>query len=169
MKNKLDMAPNECSCDDCKAMCRRPCWGTPDNINKLIEAGYGDRLMMDYYYHSDGTNEKTLVVSPALKEFEGQKAPFIPRSEQGCTFWKDGLCELHNLGLKPIEGKLASCKQEFTPEDSESVHTQVYQTWKNTEAQHFAKYWKSKYMKEKTEDDPIMDLCGMLDFFAEYT
>ncbi|MDR2002668.1 MAG: hypothetical protein LBQ74_06525 [Prevotella sp.] len=31
----------------------------------------------------------------------------IIQAENGCVFFKDGLCELHNLGLKPTEGKLS--------------------------------------------------------------
>ena len=28
-------------------------------------------------------------------------------TDAGCIFFKDGLCELHDLGLKPLEGRLS--------------------------------------------------------------
>lgn len=36
------------------------------------------------------------------------------QTQSGCVFFKDGLCELHESGLKPTEGKLShhSIKQE---------------------------------------------------------
>lgn len=36
------------------------------------------------------------------------------QTASGCIFFHDGLCELHNAGLKPTEGKLShhSIKQE---------------------------------------------------------
>ena len=31
-------------------MCKyRPCWGTPEELEKIIEAGFSNRLMMDYW------------------------------------------------------------------------------------------------------------------------
>lgn len=29
------------------------------------------------------------------------------QTEHGCIFWKNGLCELHDLKLKPTEGRLS--------------------------------------------------------------
>ncbi len=29
------------------------------------------------------------------------------QTEHGCVFWKNGLCELHDLKLKPTEGRLS--------------------------------------------------------------
>lgn len=41
---KSGIRPSECSCEKCKNLCRTPCLGTPEDINKLLEAGYGKRL-----------------------------------------------------------------------------------------------------------------------------
>jgi hypothetical protein len=71
--------------------------GTPDDILKLINAGYTDKLALTHW---------------AVGLFIG-KLPFaipmvqIRQTDKGCIFFKDGLCELHELGLKPTEGRLS--------------------------------------------------------------
>lgn len=32
-----------CTCEECQAMCRQPCWPTPDEARALIKAGYSHR------------------------------------------------------------------------------------------------------------------------------
>lgn len=89
-----------CACERCRVMCEKPCWGTPDEIQRLIDAGFGDRLALDYW----SGDETIYVLAPALKGHEGQEAPWTNWSQDGCTFWQDGLCQLHEMGLKPSEG-----------------------------------------------------------------
>jgi hypothetical protein len=31
----------------------------------------------------------------------------IEKGPNGCVFWENGLCKLHNNGMKPTEGKLS--------------------------------------------------------------
>jgi len=162
--SKLNMAPNECSCTICQQMCKRPCWGTPEDAKKLIDAGYSHRLMRDYWGERDeNARQDIYILSPALKGYEGHKAPFYPRSSEGCTFWKDGLCELHDLGLKPTEGKLSTCKpDENEDEDEIGLHEEIYLTWKNAEAQKFCEEWTEKYIKIDDEEDPITKLLEFI-------
>src|SRR5579863_7456826 len=124
-----------CDCEKCRAMCRKPCWGTPEDISRLIQAGYGDRLMLEYW--TGECDKKDIEFpAPALKEFEGGTAPFIPKSEGGCTFWKDGLCELHEKGLKPTEARVVDHGELNKDID---VHGLVAQEWNNEEAQKITK------------------------------
>lgn len=93
---------SECSCEKCKGLCRTPCIGTPEDIEALINAGYGERLAITHW--ASGmllglTKEPIMMIQP-LQEVKGW-----------CTFrTPDGLCELHDRELKPLEGKLASCR-----------------------------------------------------------
>lgn len=82
-----------CSCDRCKSMClNTPCSGTPDEIEKLIEAGYEKKLDMGFYNGIDFVRPK------------GASGVFGGR----CAFLTDKfLCSLHKLGLKPLEGRIA--------------------------------------------------------------
>ncbi len=87
----------ECQCQKCKDQCRTPCLGTPDDILRLIEKGYADRLSISYW---------------AVGMVIGKLPAPIPmvqakQTENGCAFFQNGLCELHELGLKPTEGKLS--------------------------------------------------------------
>lgn len=155
--NKLAMMPqSQCNCNACQRMCSRPCYGTPEDIEKLIEEGYGDRLCLDY--HCGLNSESTIfLLSPALKDHEGGKAPFFPVSKSGCTFFIDGKCELHNSGLKPIGGKIASCKKDF---DSENYHLDggygayISETWNTQKGQDLVEKWCKERNIEMEIDAP---------------
>lgn len=93
--------PCQCSCEKCRSLCHTPCLGTPDDIEKLIQAGYGDRLEVTHW----GVGILAGVTDKVIGMLQ-------PRLEPNgwCTFRRaDGLCELHDKDLKPLEGKLASC------------------------------------------------------------
>ncbi|MBD5237737.1 MAG: hypothetical protein HDS62_09485 [Bacteroidales bacterium] len=88
----------ECSCDKCKNQCRTPCLGTPEDIDRLIRAGYGDRLAPTLWGAGIliGCTNKIIKLIAPKQEDNGW-----------CAFrTSDGLCELHDKGLKPTEGKL---------------------------------------------------------------
>lgn len=91
--------PSSCSCDACKSQCRRcSCLGTPDDIKQLIDAGYKDKLIV------------TLWVAGMLSGVVNFPIPMIQAIHNqgtGCVFFKDGLCTLHDAGLKPTEGRLS--------------------------------------------------------------
>jgi hypothetical protein len=127
-----------CSCDECKAMCeRRPCWPTPDDAQRLIDAGYANRLMLDWWF--DKAQDKTVyVLTPAIVGREAGQAPAIPSGR--CTFLNEqGLCRLHDLGLKPTEGRQALCK-ERTPA---GLHEQIGQTWEGSAGKTVIDAWEA--------------------------
>lgn len=78
-----------CSCDKCK----NPCIGTPKDIEAIIDAGYADRLKEPMW----------MVGYLAVKE--KPIAMIQPTEKDGwCAFRQpDGLCELHDRGLKAVE------------------------------------------------------------------
>ncbi len=88
-----------CTCKKCMNQCRTQCLGTPDDIDRLIEAGYGDRLSITEWWAGSlmGLVKGPVLMIQAKREDNGW-----------CTFRRrDGLCELHDKGLKPTEGKLS--------------------------------------------------------------
>lgn len=94
---KTGRKPIQCKCKDCKKQCRTPCMGTPSDILKLIEAGYVNKLSMTEW-----------AVALLYKRHDGVILMIQSTAgEDGCAFFHDGLCELHDLGLKPTEGKLS--------------------------------------------------------------
>ena len=95
---KTQRQPTECRCLVCRMQCRVPCLGTPADIRRLIEAGYKDRLAPILWLagmYAGQIRFPVPMVQPA-------------RGEDGwCAFFQNGLCELHERGLKPTEGKLS--------------------------------------------------------------
>jgi len=121
---------SQCSCPTCVGSCEhRPCWPTPEEAQKIIDAGFGNRLMRDYW-SGDGTDGNDIqLLSPAIVGYEGKVTPWWP--EGHCTFLKKGLCQLHDLGLKPLEGRITDCSGK----DQNGIHKYVALTWNNEEAQ----------------------------------
>jgi hypothetical protein len=83
-------------------------------MKKLIDAGYGSRLTLDWWSGEGG--EINLLV-PSIVGNEGQRARWWEVGQ--CTFLTtDGKCEIHHL--KPVEGRIANHKR--TPK---SLHKKV--------------------------------------------
>lgn len=136
---KLNVQPSECDCIRCSSMCHAPCCGTPKDFERLMDAGYGKRLMYD-----DLPGGATML-KPALKGYEGLTAPWKTYSHMGCTFWENGLCQLHTSGLKPSQGKLALHDQ--SEEDQAHIADFLDKSWKAKNAKKTLKRWKELYEK----------------------
>ena len=89
--------PTECHCSLCQQMCHTPCLGTPEDIERLVDAGYADRLVPTEW----GVG---LIVGLISRPVYMLQADTV---NGWCTFYHNGLCELHDKGLKPTEGRLA--------------------------------------------------------------
>ena len=117
-----------CECLGCEkgiSMCfNRPCWGTVEDFEKIIDEGHSDKLMLDYWigrgdredieghpFFGNPFKEDVFILCGAIKGFEGKKAPFSLFKKGGCTFLtEENKCSIHHI--KPIEGKYACCKSE---------------------------------------------------------
>lgn len=92
---------HSCSCKACKSMCKStPCIGTPDDILKILEAGHKDKLAATLWGAGMKYGQEPLAMVQ----------PFMTSSGRCAFLDKDDMCKLHSSGLKPIEGKLATCK-----------------------------------------------------------
>ncbi len=90
--------PSEpCSCEICLSYCKRPGWWTVAEAARALEAGCGDRMMLEM-----APGNVFGVLSPAFKGNEKEFAREIFAS-QGCIFLKDERCELHGSGFQPLE------------------------------------------------------------------
>ncbi len=90
---------SSCQCPTCRNQCRTPCLGTPDDILALIEAGYRDKLMPTQWCVGMVVGKLGYPIT-MLQAIQG--------ADGWCVFrTADGLCGLHNAGLKPTEGKLS--------------------------------------------------------------
>ena len=109
ISNKFNI--NSCSCEMCKKMCQTtPCIGTPKDIEKIIDAGFKDKLSI--------TGWATGLMIGTHSEIINIIAPKYDDKNKACSFYENGLCKLHDLNLKPTEGKYAThIKSELTLEE----------------------------------------------------
>ena len=149
---KTGRKPCSCKCEKCRMQCHTPCLGTPQDILKLVEAGYADRLAL------------TDWAAGMIMGVAGAPIPMIQALRDGdyCTFYHDGLCELHDKGLKPTEGKLShhSTKIEtFSPKKSLSWN--VAKEWFNPENKavvvRLFKLWSDEIKKRKSDNTRVAE------------
>jgi hypothetical protein len=108
--------PNECSCDRCVALCRKvPCIGTPQEIERLMDAGHGPFLRFTEWVagYVDGV--------PRIRMIQ------LGNTRAGCPMLQDGKCTLHAPGLKPTEGVRATCKERLFIHESATLAVAL--TW----------------------------------------
>ena len=94
---------NECACAICQNMCKTcPCIGLPNEILAIAKAGFASKLDRSVWAAAVKYNVPPvyMIISPKTKEYSNE-----------CSFLNEGKCQLHDLGLKPLEGKLADCKR----------------------------------------------------------
>lgn len=137
---KTGMKPRACKCKLCQSQCAAPCKGTPEDMVKIIAAGYTDRVAI-----------YKVPFTGLFPEFSGLQyiAGKIDPETKMCTFFKEGLCELHNSGLKPTEGKLSHhTTEKLDPKKSLTKH--VLNEWRNIKEEEFKNLLET-YMPEPEE------------------
>ena len=137
--SSLTLVESVCGCSRCQSFCRhRPCWPTPDEVRKLIDAGHAERLMIDWWGGNSFRGEFTdiPILCPAGVGHEKDDADegdmFLMRPPRmKCVMFKGGLCALHDTGMKPVEGRCTSCKES---ESDSKLHGAVADSWNNPDA-----------------------------------
>lgn len=113
----------ECSCETCKNMCRRqPCVGTPEEVRKLLEK-FGPSFL-----------QAQIFIDP-----ENMKGPYLhiglrTKENGSCKFLIGGLCVLHELKLKPSEGRKA-----IHSNTDGGLKASVLESWKTAEGEQLLK------------------------------
>ena len=151
------MSRESCSCEKCTRACRRrPCWGTPEDAKKLIEAGFAHRLMDDYWL-GDGPGDSDIhLLCPACVGYEGRAAPEVSvvvvnlachtNPFGRCTFLDgDNRCELHDKKLKPLEGRRYWCEEPRG--EALARHERCAMVWNNEEARALVERWREEVSK----------------------
>lgn len=115
--------PVACRCASCRNQCKRaPCLGTPQDIWALIEAGYEDKLAVTAWCVGMAVGKLPFPI-PMVQ---------VIHTSDGCIFFQDGLCELHDRGLKPTEGRLSHhTLTEESFDFSKSLAWNVAREWLN--------------------------------------
>ena len=106
----IEMTEVVCDCERCASMCAHStCLPTPDEARALIRAGFADRLATYQWLDAPGKR----FVGPAPRGQDGARD--LPHTRTGCTFFDGRHCELHSLGLKPLEGRVAHHTRHWYP------------------------------------------------------
>lgn len=131
--------PTECRCPVCRSYCQTPCLGTPEDIRRLLDAGYAPHLTPTYWCVGMlfGVMKHPVLMVQLI------------RGSKGCVLLQDGLCKLHELGLKPMEGRLS---HHIITEENLSFHKSL--SW------NVAKKW----LRPENEQD----IRGIFDSLEQY-
>jgi hypothetical protein len=144
-----------CSCHCCQSMCMGvTCWPTFEEVKTLIELGYGDRLMCNWFLKRD---EEILILTPANAGKEGRWASFLPLGQ--CTFLEEGMCQLHDKGLKPCEGRKVDHTTTHKP--GNKIKANIKATWDTPEAQAYIGWWLKEY-HTSVENDGVFDIVKLI-------
>jgi hypothetical protein len=147
IKSITGTTENSCSCNTCKNMCKKtPCIGTPEDIARIIANGQVSQLSLTLW--GAGIPFGISPVEMVQPKFDYGK--------RQCSFLtEDELCQLHNIGLKPTEGKLADHTPLQRSTFKESTTYQVASTWLgpgNTTATMVLKYMVQWLLKQDQDD-----------------
>lgn len=121
---KSGMEPSECRCKECRSQCQlTSCLGTPDDLQKLIDAGHATALDKFTFNSPFIGNERIHMYKIKSQE-----------TNTGCHFYQqqDGMCLLHEANLKPTEGMLSHHKRQLKdikPGGGNSIALLVARTW----------------------------------------
>ena len=123
-----------CSCAVCVSYCRRPGWWTVEGAEAALQAGYGNRMMLEM-----GAGNAFAVLSPA---FRGNEAAFAAKafSNQGCTFLKNDRCELYGTGHQPLECRF--CHHD-RPGQGTRCHNDIEKQWNSAAGRALVVQWSN--------------------------
>lgn len=132
----LKMPTSECNCEQCIIGCAdgRPCWGTIEDMEIIIDEGFADRLMLDFWNDCEEGNRDIYLLVPALCGYEKKSAPHWPIGR--CNFLNDkNMCDIHKV--KPVLGKITN-HENF----DNGMHNIIAQSWDCKKGMDLIERWK---------------------------
>jgi hypothetical protein len=128
--------PSEpCTCEVCLSYCTRPGWWTVEQATHALDAGYGERMMLEI------APELTFgVLSPAFKGCEKSLAT-NRFAKNRCNFLKDERCELYGTGYQPLECRFCHHERRGL---GPKCHTALEKDWKTPAGQALVEKWISQ-------------------------
>ncbi len=125
--------PSEpCSCSVCRAYCSRPGWWTVSEAERAVAAGYAGRMMLEM-----APDRSFGVLSPAFRGCEENFA-LQEYAENGCTFYRDGLCQLYGTGFEPLECRFCHHTRQGL---GRRCHADLEREWSGEAGQRLVSRW----------------------------
>lgn len=177
--NKLEAPACNCNAGVrmCK---HTPCIGTVEDMRKLMDAGYAKNLMLDWWVGEDSGKkainkileqkdepeppilferkeklhnenpftEDVSYLVPAVVGSEGKQANFVKVG--ACNLLVNDKCSVHDLNLKPIQGRMACCKihrvylDENGKQQKLDERIPILHTWNTQEGKDLIERWKKE-------------------------
>jgi hypothetical protein len=110
----------------------RPGWWTVEEATHAIDAGYGNRMMLEI------APELTFgVLSPAFKGCERNIAT-NQYSDRGCTFLRKDRCDLYGTTHQPLECRFCHHERRGL---GIKCHADLERDWKTTAGQALVEKW----------------------------
>jgi hypothetical protein len=110
----------------------RPGWWSVEEARHAMQAGYGSRMMLEI------SPDRTFgVLSPAFRGCEGNYA-LQEYADNGCTFLKNGLCELHETDCEPLECLYCHHLRKGL---GQKCHADIEKDWQTPTGQALVKKW----------------------------
>lgn len=114
------------------AYCARPGWWTVRQAARAMQAGLGDRMMLEV-----APDRSLGVLSPAFRGSEGGFA-LQEHANGGCTFLRDDGCALHRTGHQPLECRF--CHHDRKGQGP-VCHRDVERDWKSAAGRELVARW----------------------------
>ncbi len=125
--------PSEsCSCEICSYYCMRPGWPLVQEARMLIEAGFSDRLMVEF---SPGYSFG--ILAPAFKGNEGYYA-LANHAGNGCTFLVSNGCAIFDRSFRPLECRF--CHHDRVGKGS-VCHLALAHDWNTSKGRRLVQGW----------------------------
>ena len=128
--------PSEpCQCEVCRSYCARPGWWTVKEFESVLLTPFYKRVMLEV------APEMTFgVLSPAFNGCENHFA-LQQFSKNKCCFFKNGLCELAEVQLMPLECRYCHHDRKGKGLD---CHNAIEKEWHSAEGASLIESWMEK-------------------------
>ena len=146
-----------CQCERCQGMCKRiPCKGTPTEMQRIIDAGLGYQLQLDWWSFSDfdltlGKSrelKKVYILAPGIKWTDGANYPRDIFKPCECQLFIGGKCQVH--GKKPLLGRIARCGRDadndIFADFYNAVALIVVLMWSRPEGKKVIRDWRKRFI-----------------------
>lgn len=157
-------------------------WVGEDTGKKAIKKALGEdsepeppklfkRKSEDKLHRENPFTEDVQYLVPAVVGSEGQQAKFIKTGV--CNLLKDNKCSVHDLDLKPVQGRMACCKinrvfiNENGKQEELDERIPVLHTWNTQRGKDLIERWKkevgfTKESKSAPVPETVPDLIEAL-------
>lgn len=171
MNNNLDnLMTYQCmGCTNGIKMCyNRPCWGTPNEFRRIIDAGFASKLMIDFWHGGEAQipgvgknpfNHNVFFLCGALAGKEGDIVGLNPTGKCSLLNEKDQ-CSIHDI--KPIQGRTSCCKHP----DAYDERIDILRLWDTEEGKSLIEEWKIMVKLNKPTEVPEITLSSAFEMLT---